>query len=57
MMASEWDKLNDPVRQEIERREMMQRVHGRAPLGRFLGPMLYWGAVLIVGVVMAKYFF
>jgi hypothetical protein len=55
-MPSEWDKLNDPVQQELERREMMQRVHGRAPLGRILGPLLYWAAVIIVGVVIAKYF-
>lgn len=56
-MKSEWEKLNDPVEQERERREMMQRVHGRAPLGRILGPLLYWGAALLVGTLVVGYFF
>ena len=55
-MGSEWDKLTDPVEQERERREMMQRVHGRAPAGRIFGKLLYWGAALLVGTFVAKYF-
>lgn len=56
-MKNEWDKSNDPVEQELERREMMRRVHGRAPLGRFFAPLLYWGAALLIGTLVARYIF
>ena len=56
-MKSEWDKLNDPAEQERQRQEMMQRVHGRAPIGRFIAPLIYWGGVIVAGILLAKYVF
>ena len=54
-MGDEWDKMDDPVHQEMERREMMRRVHGKPPLANFIKQVVYWGLLLAVGSVVIKY--
>lgn len=51
-MGDEWDKMEDTVQQEMERRERMRRVHGKPPLANFIKQLVYWGLLLAVGILV-----
>jgi len=55
-MADAWDKLTDPVEQKRQHQEMIQRVHGKKPAGRFVAPLIYWGFVVLGAIALAKIF-
>jgi hypothetical protein len=54
-MGDEWDKMEDSVQQEMQRRERMRRVHGKPPLANFIKQLVYWCLVLAVGILVVKF--
>ncbi len=55
-MKHPMEKLADPVEQELERREMMQRVYGRSPTGHTLRSKLRWVLLLALCYVAYRFF-